>query len=207
MCTSAQQNDPLDCRAQLVLRSPITSVDPSDNYWGINASFGYGDGEGAINLNTTAGVVDSGDTFLALATGKLPCDSGSYPTCGLSQSSTIDPYNLYVKATGAVLDDATGLLRITQEQYNNLKSLFFEIGGTRFEFIPNAQIWPRALNTNIGGQEDSIYLAIIDIGTNRDGILDFMMGLPVLERLYTVFDSGNSRVGFATTQNTNAIIN
>jgi hypothetical protein len=207
MCTSAQQDDSLDCRAQLVLHSPVTPDIPSNHYWGISASLGYGDGEGAINLNTTAGIVDTGDTFLGLATSKLPCDSDSYPTCGLSQSSTIDPYNLYVKATGAVSDDTTGLLRITEEQYNNLKSLFFEIGGTRFELISNAQIWPRALNTNIGGQEDSIYLAIIDIGTNRLGALDFMMGLPVLERLYTVFDSGNSRIGFATTQYTDATIN
>jgi hypothetical protein len=38
-----------------------------------------------------------------------------------------DVYNAYVSATGAVLDSTTGLLRITKQQYRNLKSLFFYI--------------------------------------------------------------------------------
>ena len=120
--------------------------------------------------------------------------------------STLEPYNLYVKEAGGVYDETTGL-RIFEEQYKDLKSLFFTIGGTRFESIPNAQIWPRALNTNIGGQENSIYPAIIDIGTDRAGSLDFMMGIAVLERLCCVFDSGKQRLGLATTRFTNAIIN
>ena len=33
------------------------------------------------------------------------------------------------------------------------------------------------------------------------------MGMVVLERLYSVFDTANHRVGFATTQFTNATIN
>jgi hypothetical protein len=40
-----------------------------------------------------------------------------------------DAYNRYVDATGAVLDSATGLLRITEAQYANLQSLFFSVNG------------------------------------------------------------------------------
>jgi cathepsin E len=40
-----------------------------------------------------------------------------------------DAYNRYVSATGAVFDNATGLLRITSAQLANLKSLFFHING------------------------------------------------------------------------------
>ena len=119
----------------------------------------------------------------------------------------LDAYNLYVKETGGVYDNSTGLLRITKEQYKNLKSLYFIIGGTKFELIPNAQILPRALYNLIGGQENSIYLAISEIGADQVGTLGFIMGQIVLERLYSVFDSSNNQVGFATTKYTNANIN
>lgn len=48
----------------------------------------------------------------------------------------------YQTATGAVLDSNTGLLSLTLDQFANLKSLFFVIGGVTFEFTANAQIWP-----------------------------------------------------------------
>ncbi|KAI8972443.1 acid protease [Trametes punicea] len=113
----------------------------------------------------------------------------------------------YKSATGAVFDDTTGLLRITQEQFANLQSLFFTISGTTFEFTANAQIWPRALNTAIGGDANSVYLIIGDLGTNSGEGLDFINGQVWLERFYAVFDSGNSRVGFATTPFTTATTN
>ena len=49
--------------------------------------------------------------------------------------STLGPFKHYQNATGAVYDNTTGLLRITKEQYKNLKSLYFVIGGTEFELI------------------------------------------------------------------------
>jgi cathepsin E len=73
--------------------------------------------------------------------------------------------------------------------------------------IPNAQIWPRALNTLIGGQANSVYLVVFDLGSDQIGTMDFIMGMVVLERLYSVFDTGNNRVGLATTQFTNATVN
>ena len=42
-----------------------------------------------------------------------------------------DAFSRYEHATGGVLDNTTGLLTITSHQYNNLKSLFFKIGGVR----------------------------------------------------------------------------
>jgi hypothetical protein len=63
------------------------------SYWGIDASLRYGNESGnglVINLNTTAGVVDTGNTFLCLAAGKLLRDSDSYPMSELR-------YNIYVR--------------------------------------------------------------------------------------------------------------
>ncbi len=117
----------------------------------------------------------------------------------------LDAYNLYVDHTGAVYDNHTGFLRISQKKYEKLKSLFLNIGGNTYELIPNAQIWPRTLNELIGGKEDNIYLVIQDIG-QVDG-LEFIAGKAFLERFYSVYDTQNRRVGFAPTQYTMAEIN
>jgi len=42
-----------------------------------------------------------------------------------------DGFNKYKTATGAVLDNGTGLLRITSAQFSALQSLFFIAGGVR----------------------------------------------------------------------------
>ncbi|KAI9450023.1 aspartic peptidase A1 [Lactarius psammicola] len=92
-----------------------------------------------------------------------------------------DAFNLYKSATGAVNDASTGLLRITSTQFSK------------------PPIWPRTLNTFIGGTSGSIYLVVNDIGTPSGSGLDFINGYTFLERFYSVFDTTNNRVGFATT--------
>ncbi|KAG6879574.1 hypothetical protein C0992_001401 [Termitomyces sp. T32_za158] len=79
-------------------------------------------------------------------------------------------------ATGAVVDGTTGLLRITSSQFSNLQSLFFTINGATFEFTANAQLWPRSLNTALGGSASSIYLIVADNGVNTGSGLDFING-------------------------------
>ena len=78
-----------------------------------------------------------------------------------------------------------------------------------YEIIPNAQILPHSLNVLINGTSDGIYLIVQDISYSRrsESGIDFILGKPFLERFYTVLDSGNSRVGFATTQFTEADTN
>ena len=73
-----------------------------------------------------------------------------------------------------------------------------------YEFTANAQIWPRALNSVIGGKDDAIYLIVADIGTPSGQGLDFINGYAFLERFYTVYDSGKGQIGFATTEYTDA---
>lgn len=76
-----------------------------------------------------------------------------------------------------------------------------------YELTANAQIWPRALNTAIGGTANNIYLIVGDLGTNSGEGLDFINGYGFLERFYSVFDTANRRVGFATTPFTTATTN
>ena len=48
------------------------------------------------------------------------------------------------------------------------------------EFTANAQIFPRSLNTQIGGNSDSTYLIIQDIGTPSGQGMDFTNGFTFL---------------------------
>ncbi|KAH9885224.1 acid protease [Cubamyces lactineus] len=164
--------------------APLTRTSPASEFFGIDQSITYGTSTSI--LSNTAGIVDTGTTLTLIAT---------------------DALQRYQRATGAVADRATGLLRLTTAQFENLQSLFFTINGVKFELTPNAQIWPRALNTEIGGNANSVYLIVGDIGTRTGAGLDFINGLTFLERFYAVFDSANSRVGFATTQFTTATTN
>ncbi|KAI1786454.1 acid protease [Ganoderma leucocontextum] len=163
---------------------PITSTSPASNYVGIDQSIAYG--SGTTILSTTAGITDTGTTLLLIAT---------------------DGFDAYKTATGAEVDSTTGLLKISNSQYENLQSLFFTIGGTTYEFTANAQIWPRSLNSALGGDSGSIYLVVSDLGSNSGQGLDFINGYSWLQRFYHVYDVANSQVGLATTQYTTATTN
>ena len=136
---------------------PITKTSPASSFWGIDQTVAYGN---KTILSTTAGIVDTGTTLLLLAS---------------------DAFKAYEKATGGKLDNTTGLLTITEEQFDNLQSLFFNIGGTTFELTANAQIWPRSLNSTIGGQDGKIYLVTADMGSLSGQGLDFIDGFAFCE--------------------------
>ncbi|KAG2344507.1 acid protease [Suillus weaverae] len=163
---------------------PLTTTSPASRYWGIDQSVSYGTGQ--TILNTTAGIVDTGTTLLLLAT---------------------EAFQAYQQATGAVQDPNTGLLTITPQQYTNLQSLYFQIGGVTYDFTPNAQIWPRSLNSILGGNEGQIYLIVSDLGSSLGSGLDFINGFGWLQRFYTVYDTGKKQLGVATTAYTNADTN
>ena len=42
------------------------------------------------------------------------------------------------------------------------------------ELTPNAQIWPRSLNSSLGGEDGKIYLITADLGSNSGSGLDFI---------------------------------
>ena len=94
-------------------------------------------------------------------------------------------YNEYQSATGATYDNNSGLLMISSDQYANLSSLYFNIGGVPYELTPNAQIWPRSLNSDIGGTSDGIYLVVRDIGSDSGSGEDFVLGHCFLYALFS----------------------
>ncbi|OAX32261.1 acid protease [Rhizopogon vinicolor AM-OR11-026] len=150
-----------------------------NGYWGIDQSISYGN---TSILSQTSGIIDTGTTTILIPT---------------------DAFNKYKAATGAISDDVTGLLQISSDQYDKLSSLYFTIGGVSYELTPNAQIWPRSLNSVISGSTSGIYLVVVDSGSNSG----FINGYAFLERFYSVFDTTKSQVGFATTKYTYATTN
>ncbi|KAH8102723.1 acid protease [Cristinia sonorae] len=166
-----------------------TQVQNSSLWWGIDQTLTYGQSTPILS-QSTAGIVDTGTTLLLLNT---------------------DAFVTYQTATGAVLDDRTGLLQFTPEQYAALESLFFHINGVTFEFTANAQIFPRKFNALVGGDPDGIYGIVGDLGTPPPLVpvfnSAFVNGMAFLERFYSVYDTTNNRIGLATTKFTYADIN
>ncbi|KIK55674.1 hypothetical protein GYMLUDRAFT_248487 [Collybiopsis luxurians FD-317 M1] len=161
----------------------ITFVPRNGLFWGITQSVTYGT---TSILASTDGIVDTGTTLI------------------LFEETA---YNPYVKATGAVLDSATGLLRVTTAQFNALQNLNFNIGGTIFSLTPNAQIFPRSLNIAIGGNANNIYLIVGNLGPEGEEPFNFVNGYAFLERFYSVYNTTNNRAGIATTPFTNSNTN
>ncbi|OCH85902.1 aspartic peptidase A1 [Obba rivulosa] len=166
----------------------ITTTSPAGDYVGIDQSITYGSASGTSVLSNTAGIVDTGTTLLYIAT---------------------DALSRYIKAVGASSepDEETGLYTISSANFAKLESLFFNIGSESYEFTANAQIWPRSLNSAIGGKSGTIYLVVNDIGSDTGSGLDFINGLVWLERFYFVYSAGSNEVGFATTSFTDATTN
>ncbi|PIL28666.1 hypothetical protein GSI_08710 [Ganoderma sinense ZZ0214-1] len=160
---------------------PITTTTPAGYYVGIDQTISYGN---TVILLNGAGITDTGTTLILLAT---------------------DAFNQYKNLTGAVMDKDTGLLRVTPQQFGNLRSLLFTIGGTPFELIPNAQAWPRRFNSLIGGSPNYVYLIVGNLGNVAGGSIAFINGMSFLERFYHVYDAGNNLAGFARTNYTYAL--
>jgi cathepsin E len=189
----------LDFYANLCLYSNLTKTVPASLYFGVDASFRYGN---ETILNTSPGFIDTGTTLIGLKTSMLLHNSSKI--CVLSIALTLGAYDRYTKATGAVYDNTTQLLRIPSAHYNNLQSLFFTVDGNTYELNANAQILPRTANTLFGGDADHLYLVVFDLGTELSSEISFVAGMTFLQRYYSVFDNDYPRVGFAKTRFTNA---
>ncbi|GJJ13202.1 hypothetical protein Clacol_007453 [Clathrus columnatus] len=127
--------------------SPITFAPSTGNgFWSATQTITYGKQKLNI-LEPSPGVFDSGTSLLFLPT---------------------PAFQAYAAATNATVDPETGLLTVPDPK--TLESLYFEIGGTTFEFTPNAQKISKVVLQEAGVDPSSTLLVIADGGSLSVGI-------------------------------------
>lgn len=161
---------------------PPTEIPPASTFWGFEQSLSFGESRIPLLPAGTPGIMDTGTTLILLAP---------------------ESFEKYQQLTGAVLDDVTGLLRV--DSFDSLQSLFFNIGGTEFEFIPDAQVFPPQLNVLFGGDPDAFYIIIGNLGDfafTQTGPGMFVNGYFWLMRHFVTYNGTDRTVGVAQTENT-----
>ncbi|KAI8065613.1 aspartic proteinase [Gongronella butleri] len=155
--------------------TPITSTSPANEYWGIDIStITYG--STTVQSSSLPGIVDTGTTLIYLETSVYTA--------------------FYSHISGYKYDSNTGLVVIPASSYSTLQNISFTIGGKAFTLTPAQYILPQAQVSAWGGTAGKYYSLIGDLGTGAG--LDFILGQKFLENYYSIYDTTNSRVGFAT---------
>lgn len=120
--------------------SDITTTEPASYYVGITQTVSYGT---TTLFSDEAGIVDTGTTLIYIPSGESPPCTCTH----LVLIANAAGYKRYVSATGATLDDTTGLLRLSTADFDKLDDMTFTIGGVEYTFTANAQAWPRSVST------------------------------------------------------------
>jgi hypothetical protein len=148
--------------------SKLTSGDAS-YYWGISiAEFTYG----STKLSSRAsGIVDTGTTLIYIPT---------------------SAYNNFLSAAGGETDESSGLAAFTTEPTSDFGITF---GSTTYTLTPSQYLVPTDQYSYYGLTSGKYYAWINDGGSSG---VDTIIGQKFLENYYAVFDTTNSRIGFAT---------
>lgn len=147
-----------------------TSTSPYSDYWGITVTETL---SGSTKVGSSANaIVDTGTTLIYIPT---------------------TAYNAWLKAAGGTTDEDEGLATFSKTPTSNFS---FVIGGVTYTLTPAEYIIPAAQNENIGLPSGTIYSWIADGGSEAADV-NFIIGQKFLENFYAVFDTTNSRIGFA----------
>jgi hypothetical protein len=148
---------------------PTLSSGDASYYWGISiASFTYGS---TTLASSATGIVDTGTTLIYIPT---------------------SAYNKFLSATGGKTDSSSGLAVFTKKPTSNFNIKF---GSTTFSLTPAQYLVPTAQYSVFGLTSGKYYAWINDGGSSG---VDTIIGQKFLENYYSVFDTTNSRIGFAT---------
>ncbi|EED12788.1 cathepsin E, putative [Talaromyces stipitatus ATCC 10500] len=146
----------------------LTSGDAS-YYWGISiSSFTFGS---TTLASSASGIVDTGTTLIYIPT---------------------SAYNKFLSAAGGKTDSSSGLAVFTTKPTSNFGITF---GSTRYSLTPSQYLIPTAQYSYYGLSSGKYYAWISDGGSSG---VDTIIGQKFLENYYSVFDTTNSRIGFAT---------
>ncbi|EME45708.1 hypothetical protein DOTSEDRAFT_71414 [Dothistroma septosporum NZE10] len=148
---------------------PQLTSGSASSYWGISiASFSYG----STTLATSAtGIVDTGTTLIYIPT---------------------SAYNNFLSASGGKTDSSSGLASYTTKPTRNFAIKF---GSTTYTLTPAQYLVPTAQYSAFGLPSGKYYAWVNDGGSSG---VNTIIGQKFLENYYSVFDTTNSRIGFAT---------
>lgn len=138
-------------------------------YWGIAiSSFSYGT---KVLASGATGIVDTGTTLIYIPT---------------------SAYNAFLSAAGGTSDSSSGLAAFTRKPTQNFNIKF---GSTTYSLTPDQYLIPQAQYSNFGVSSGKYYSWITDGGNSG---VNTIIGQKFLENYYSVFDTTNQRIGFAT---------
>ncbi|KAE8444142.1 hypothetical protein EG329_000830 [Mollisiaceae sp. DMI_Dod_QoI] len=148
---------------------PTAKSGDSAPYWGISiASFTYGS---TTLASSASGIVDTGTTLIYIPT---------------------SAYNKFLSAAGGKTDSSSGLAMFTKKPTSNFGIKF---GSTTYTLTPAQYLVPTAQYSYYGLSSSKYYAWINDGGSSG---VNTIIGQKFLENYYSVFDTTNSRIGFAT---------
>ncbi|KAF8317083.1 acid protease [Clavulina sp. PMI_390] len=142
------------------------------SYWGLSGiSLQYN--KAGLGTGSYSAIVDTGTTLIYIPT--LAYDA------------------FLVVAGGGETDSASGLARFKKEPTGTFT---ITVGGVAFPLSPAQYLVPQAQYSNFGLSSGYYYSWINNGGTFLDGV-NFIIGQKFLENYYSVYDTTDSRIGFA----------
>jgi len=148
--------------------SKLTSGEAS-SYWGISiSSFTYGS---TTLASSASGIVDTGTTLIYIPT---------------------SAYSKFLSAAGGETDSTSGLAVFTTKPTSNFGITF---NSTTYTLTSSQYLIPTAQYSYYGLSSGKYYSWISDGGTSG---INTIIGQKFMENYYSVFDTTNSRIGFAT---------
>lgn len=149
---------------------PKTSSGSATPYWGTSVSaFKYG---GSTLGSTSGAIVDTGTTLIYIPT---------------------SAYDNFLSATGGSTDRNSGLASFSSKPTSNFAIV---INGNTYSLTPSQYLIPSDQYSNFGITNSGKYYSWINDGGSSG--VDCIIGQKFLENYYSVFDTTNSRIGFAT---------
>ncbi|POS71568.1 hypothetical protein DHEL01_v210039 [Diaporthe helianthi] len=148
---------------------PKLTSGTASRYWGISiASFTYGS---TTLASSASGIVDTGSTLIYIPS---------------------SAYSAFLSASGGKTDSSSGLAAFTTKPTANFGIKF---GSTTYTLTPAQYLVPTAQYSVFGLSSGKYYSWINDGGSSG---VNTVVGLKFLENYYSVYDTTNSRIGFAT---------
>lgn len=138
-------------------------------YWGLSiASFTYGS---TTLASGATGIIDTGTTLIYIPT---------------------SAYNRFLSAAGGSTDSNSGLASFSTKPTANFAIKF---GSTTYTLTPAQYLVPTAQYSEFGLRSGKYYAWINDGGSSG---VNCIVGQKFLENYYSVYDTTNRRIGFAT---------